>query len=168
MADPTTKAELLDTMQRGYTAFEALLVPLSAEQLTTPGVNDEWSIKDNLAHIATWQGRMAERLEAIARGEDEAKLEPTITTEEEMHQFNAATFTANRSRPLDEVRANFRASYQRMLAATGVLSESVLFEPGRFAWMKGDPLWKNIGGNSFWHYDEHTAIIEQWLARQAV
>lgn len=165
MDTPTNKTELLDTMRNGYAAFEAFLSPLDERQWTTPGVNGDWSIKDVLVHLTTWQERMARRLEGIARGEDMARFEPAITNEEEMNRFNDATFIANRARPLAEVQTAFRASFQHLLTAVEALDESVLFEKERFAWLKGEPLWTNVGGNSFWHYEEHTQTIEAWLAR---
>lgn len=167
MTDPTTKNELLTAMQSGYDNFEALLAPLSVTQLTTPGVNGEWSIKDILAHIATWQKRMAMRLEAIARNED-GHLEPEIKNEEQMHAFNAATFDRYRSDSLDEVLSDFRAATRRLRAAVEAVDEDSLFATDRFAWMGGEPLWKNIGGNSFWHYEEHAPMITEWLAGQHI
>jgi hypothetical protein len=166
MSDPTNKTELLDTMQSSFAAFEALLAPLNEAQLIAPGVNGDWSIKDILAHITAWQERMANRLEAIVRHEDGAQIKPSITNEEEMNRFNDTTFTANHLRPLNDIQARFRASTQRLQASVEAANESDLFEPGRFAWMEGEPLWKNVGGNSFWHYGEHASMIEEWLASQ--
>jgi hypothetical protein len=164
MADPTTKTELLHEMQSGYTAFEALVASLSAEQLTAPGVNGEWSIKDILAHIAAWQARAAHTLEAVSRNEKPWD-EQSVTTEEDMHLFNAKTFAANQALPLDQIWSDFRASYERLLAATEALSEADLFEPLRFAWMDGNPLRRIVEDNTFGHYPEHIVMIEDWLAR---
>lgn len=164
MSDPTNKTELLEAMQSSYAAFEALLAPLSEEQLTTPGVNGEWAIKDILVHLATWQKRMALRLEALARDDETNPNQPPINTDEEMNRFNDETFAANRTRPLNLVWFDFRSSYQRMLEDTKALSESNLFDKQRYAWLEGDALWENIAGNSFAHYKEHTPMIEAWLA----
>jgi hypothetical protein len=165
MADPTDKTELLETMQSSYAAFEALLAPLSETQLTAPDVSGEWSIKDILVHLATWQGRAAEILEAAQRNE-QPQLNPPIKTDEEMDRFNDATFAANCSRPLVEVKQNFHVSYQRLQAAVEALSENALFDPQHFAWTKEQPLWRTAEGDTFGHYQEHAPIIEAWLTRQ--
>ena len=81
MSDPTTKDELLAAMDQGYTTFELLLAPLSETQLTIPGVNGEWSIKDILAHLAAWQGRVAERLEAILAHNDAYQPVPAVNND---------------------------------------------------------------------------------------
>ncbi len=166
MSDPTNKAELLGQMRGGYAAFETLLTPLSAEQLCAPGVNGEWTIKDILVHLTAWQTRVCLRMEAITHHE-EAQLE-AIDNDEKMNAFNDATFAANRSRPLDEVQAEFRAVVQRLMADVEAASESDLFEPDRFAWLDGQALLASIAGNTYEHYEEHIPMIEAWLAGQAV
>lgn len=168
MADPTNKAELLATMQGGYAAFEALLAPLSEKQLTTPGVNGDWTIKDILVHLATWQRRMALRLEALARNDETNPNQPPIKTDEEMNRFNDETFAANQARPLNLVWSDFRSAYQRLLESTRAMNESDLFDKQRYTWLEGSALWENIAGNSFAHYEEHTPMIEAWLAAQPV
>jgi hypothetical protein len=163
MAEISTKAELLATMQHGYTTFEAFLAPLNAELMTTPNVSGDWSIKDILVHLATWQRRAAQILEA-AQHNEKPRLNPPVKTDEEMNQFNDATFAANRARSLPDVQQDFRAAYQELVVSVEALSEEDLFEPGRFAWMQGNALWENVEGNSFGHYDEHVAVIKAWLA----
>ncbi|HEY1351326.1 MAG TPA: ClbS/DfsB family four-helix bundle protein [Ktedonobacteraceae bacterium] len=161
--NPTNKAELLQHMQDGYTTLVALLTPLSAESMSTPGVNGAWAIKDILVHLTTWQIRMANRLEALARNDETDPNQPAIDTEEKMNRFNDATFTASQSRPLVRVWSDFRSSYQDLLQSARLLSENDLFNPQRFAWLEGSALWENIAGNSFAHYEEHTPTITQWL-----
>lgn len=168
MSDPTNKSELLERMQSGYAAFEKLLAPLSEEQLTTPGVNGDWAIKDILVHLATWQKRMALRLEALARNDEANPNQPAINNDEEMNRFNDETFAANRTRPLHLVQSDFRATYQRLLKGTEALSESDLFDPQRYTWLEGSPLWEIIAGNSFAHYEEHAPMIEAWLSAKQV
>lgn len=164
MSEPTNKAELLERMQTGYAAFKALLAPLSAEQLSTPGVNGEWAIKDILVHLTVWQTRVSVRMEALARHE-EAQLEP-VDNDEMMNAFNDATFAANRARPLGEVQAEFHAAVERLQANVARADEHDLFEAGRLAWLDGGMLWQNIAGNTFEHYAEHAPMIAAWLARE--
>jgi hypothetical protein len=164
--DPTDKAELLQCMQDGYTAFVGLLTPLSEEQMTTPGVNDTWAIKDILFHLATWQRRMANRLQALARNDETNPDQPAISTAEEMNRFNDATFAANQTRPLTLAWSDFRSSYQDLLQSARLLSENDLFNPHRYAWLEGSALWENIAGNSFAHYKEHTLTITRWQKSQ--
>lgn len=164
MSEPENKAQLLEQMKSGYAAFEALLAPLSAEQLCTPGVNGEWAIKDILVHLTAWQTRVSLRLEAAARHE-EAQIEP-IDTDEKMNAFNDATFAANHARSLAEVQAEFHAAVRRLEANVAAADENDLFEAGRFPWLRGGKLWESIAGNTYEHYEEHAPTIQDWLASQ--
>ena len=65
---PVDKAALLANIQAGYDQLEALLASLSEEQMTIPGVNGSWSVKDNLAHLTAWQSYQAARQEGILNG----------------------------------------------------------------------------------------------------
>jgi len=65
---PADKAALLANIQAGYDQLEALLASLSEEQMTNPGVNGSWSVKDNLAHLTAWQNYQAARQEGILDG----------------------------------------------------------------------------------------------------
>ena len=51
MAEYIAKKQLLEKISSGYSAFSVLLSSLSETQLTTPGVNDGWSVKDH-GHIS--------------------------------------------------------------------------------------------------------------------
>ena len=65
MSETIAKAVLLDNIQAEYNRLESLLAPLSEEQLTTPGVNGPWSIKDNIAHLTAWQDYLLHQLQVL-------------------------------------------------------------------------------------------------------
>ncbi len=54
MAEQIDKARILNEMRTNYAALEEILAPLDKTQYTTEGVIPGWSIKDMLAHIASW------------------------------------------------------------------------------------------------------------------
>ncbi|HEY0756654.1 MAG TPA: ClbS/DfsB family four-helix bundle protein [Ktedonobacteraceae bacterium] len=165
MPNPANKTQLLEQMRGGYSEFEALLTPLSAEQLCTLGVNGEWTIKDILVHLAVWQTRVSLRMEANMHHTEVSFA--VIDNDEQMNAFNSATFAANRARPLAEVLAEFRASVQRLDALVAAASESDLFETGRFAWLREGALWQSVAGNTYEHYEEHAPMITDWLVGQS-
>ena len=63
MTEMVAKAALLQRIQAEYKQFETLLTPLSEEQMTTPGVNSAWTVKDNVAHLTTWQDYLLDQHE---------------------------------------------------------------------------------------------------------
>ncbi|GCE27260.1 hypothetical protein KDA_27440 [Dictyobacter alpinus] len=161
MTEYVTKAELLTRMQDGYTAFTALLSSLSDEQLTTPGVNGKWSIKDNIAHLSTWEKSVITALDALHNYVEPGN--PTAGMSED--EQNELYYQANKDRPLSEVRNEFATVSQEIQSAVERLSDDQINSP--LPWSTStNPIWPWIAGNTYEHYEEHAQIIEKWLATQ--
>lgn len=159
---PASKDELLTIIRSAYDQFEALLASLSEDQMTTPGVNGPWSVKDNIAHLAAWQNYQASRQEGALTGVEPPDPVPGLKTED---QINEHYYQQHKDRPLAEVLANFRAAYQRVLAATQALSWEALNGP--FPWYDNNvPIGAYTLGNTSGHYEEHGDIIRRWLHEQ--
>jgi len=160
---PANKAELISIIQNGYDQFEALLASLDEEQMTIPGVNGSWSVKDNLAHLTIWQSYQAARLQGTLDGIEPPEPAPGLETEDEINEY---CYRQNKDLPLAEVLADFRASYQRVLAATLALSWEALNKP--FPWYDNDvPTGAYTMGNTAGHYEAHGELIQRWLESQA-
>ncbi len=158
MPEPIAKATLLDNIQSGYSQFETILAPLSEEQMIIPTVNGTWSIKDNIAHLTAWQGYLLDQLQGVIAGKEPPEFMPGLSTEDEI---NERVYQENKDRPLAEVLATFRASYQQVLATVQAMGEEILNAP--IPWSnKGTPIWLLIAGNTYWHYEEHGNIIRRW------
>jgi hypothetical protein len=50
-----TKPYMMEEMAKSRRELEALVESLSDEQLTRPGKDGGWSVKDHLAHLAMWE-----------------------------------------------------------------------------------------------------------------
>lgn len=161
MSAPThvEKAELLTRIQDGYTQFEAILAPLSEAQMTEPGVNSSWSVKDNLAHLTVWQQYLLDQLQGILTNTQPPEFMPGLSSEDEE---NERVYQENKDRPLADVQADFRATYQRVLAAIQAMSEEALNAPAPWS-TSGNPIWPSIVGNTYGHYEEHGGFIHRWL-----
>ena len=160
---PADKAELLANIQAGYEQLEAVLASLSEEQMTIPGVNSTWSVKDNLAHLTVWQSYQAARQEGTLDGMEPPDPAPGLETEDEENEY---FYQQHKDRPLAEVLADFRVSYQRVLAATQALSWEALNAP--FPWSDNDvPVGAYTMGNTYGHYDLHRELIQRWLESHA-
>jgi hypothetical protein len=158
MAEQPNKAELLNWMHTGYTVFEALLAPLNQEQMTKPGVNGEWSVKDILAHLTSWHRYLLHLIEVTKRGEEPSDI-PSGLTEE---QINERFYQQNKYLPLGEVLENFRSTYRQVDDWVNALSEEDL---GKSPWSGSAPLSGFVSGNTYEHYEEHARPIQEWLAR---
>ena len=58
------KQHILAALSEEFNAWEELLTSMSEEQITTPPLPSDLSIKDVIAHLWVWQQRSVARLEA--------------------------------------------------------------------------------------------------------
>src|SRR5258708_38563156 len=115
MSSTNRKAQILDEIAAAYGPLEAQVAALSAAQMTQPGVMDEWTVKDILAHVAWWERHL---LRTLRDGHDE--LDELVTEGTESRQLtdraNAEVFAASPDRPLPDALADFRAVHAGLLA----------------------------------------------------
>ena len=158
------RASLLDTIQAEYAHFEELIRLLSETQLCTPPSEGEWSVKDNMAHIAIWEQICAHWLEQVVHDvtpQPSERLDAGI---------NDRIYRENRDRSLAEVQELFRHAHQQFLSQIDqlfqTLSEEDITTPHRFAWTdawSGSSILAVIADNSYEHYHDHAQQIRHWL-----
>lgn len=150
--DDQTREGLLARTREQHARLMALLVPLSDEELTRPGVTqpDNWSMKDHLAHLTWWSDRAV----ALVGGAPEP-IEPPSIEVEQVDDINAAIYAMNRDRSLADVRGAFDAGHERLLRFIETVPDEALAEH-----------YGLISGNADGHYDEHARMLEAWRARE--
>jgi hypothetical protein len=159
MADPTTKAAVLEQTRAMYAALDEATAPILPAQMSVPGVNGAWSVKDALAHLTFWHRNLLARLDGIA-----TDRRFNSDTEIDDDTWNRRCFVANRDRALDDVLADLWRTQRAILAALDPLPEAVFFTTGAH----GGPLWEATDGTIIGHYPEHIAQIERWCAQHMV
>jgi len=156
-----TKTRIMELIQHERDALERTLAGLSQTHMTQPGVEPGRSVRDILAHLTNWEGRMVGWIGESLRGEVPQRPAPGMTWDD-LDELNQQVYLANKDKPLDEVLADFHRSYQAAWQAVEALTEDDLIDPQRFAWRKGDPMWHMVAANTWEHYQEHRESIEKW------
>ena len=152
-----TKPELLAQMEEGYQKWTALLAEVGEERMLEKGVMLDWTVKDIIAHINTWQVSLADRIKRSQAGEPYT-ADPRSTDER-----NALYFRQNQNIPLTQVLADNKRNYQIMVDLVKSLSEEELNTPGHFNFTGDSPVWLWFPGDVHEHYQEHGDTIRQWL-----
>jgi hypothetical protein len=160
-SQPKNKAELLELVHREYAALKQAIGRLSEAQLTKP-IDNSWSAKDILAHIAAWQQILLvfhinrQPFEQAAPGIAVSYQTSGVDT------INEALYQRDRERPLTEVLNAFQRSHQQTLATLEGMTEANLFRsytpPGRDP-SSGGQLINWIAGDTYEHYMEHRETI---------
>jgi hypothetical protein len=157
------KTAFLNKLREENDQWEALLAEIGEDRMDTPGVAEQWSIKDIVAHLTGWRRRSVARLQAAARHEREfaSPWPPHLETDDEI---NAWIFDANHKRSVREVLDDSRQSFQDLVAAIDAFSDEELQDPQRFPWMEGEQLRATMYFEHF--HEEHEPDMRAWLARQ--
>jgi len=151
MPRPTTKNQLLETIEIERKALEKFLTELSPAQMIQPGVVGEWSVKDVLAHLIEWEHMVLSWHSAGLQGK------VPVTPAEgfnwaQLPQLNQQIYEKYRTRALAEIQKEFKSSYKKMLSSIQGLSEEDLFTRGRFAWTKNNTLGAYFISSTSSHY----------------
>jgi hypothetical protein len=155
-----TKQELLDQIRFERGLLEGTLERLTHAQMLLPGVDGEWTVKDALAHISTWERWMIRWINTLLRGEKPDTKEPW-----DVDQMNAETYRRVKEFPLADVLEEFRKSYWDSLVLAEQLTEQQLQTNYPDTWPMG-LLWTGIAANMNWHYKDHREDIQKWLETQ--
>jgi hypothetical protein len=157
-----TREDLLKRSRERHAHLVALIEQVREEDQTRPGVTDEWSVKDHMAHLTWWEQRVlrvlrgeADPIEAVPPRQDAGRGTASESAEEGLARVNAYVRALSLDRPLDEVGTAFNASYQQMLQLIETAPDDILAT--YYDW---------ISGNSADHYEEHIGWIGAWMARE--
>ena len=146
-----TKSELLEIIQEARETLAKKYSKLTSEQMVWPGSMNEWSVKDILAHMVDWEGRLSNWYRAGKRGEVPKTPAPGMTWRD-LPELNRIGYENHKDESLAEVIAKYEKSYQETLTMIEGLTEEEIFEPGIYEWTGKSPLLSFITANTCSHY----------------
>jgi uncharacterized damage-inducible protein DinB len=160
-----TTAQLLDVMRNARSNWEALLAEVGEARLTEPGVEGHWSLKDIIAHITYYEVETADWLSAIQQGETPRQSEYEGLEQDER---NARLYERIRTKSLVNVLRESSASFQHSLDVVQGLHDEDLYDL-EFTRKYGVDwtIFDLIKGDTFEHYQDHSASVRAWLDRVA-
>jgi tetratricopeptide (TPR) repeat protein len=141
---------LLSLLERAHQAQQAWVAGLSDAGRNAIGTPEQWSAKDDLAHVTFWQEVTVERLAVALRGEEPRMFD-------DFQPVNEQTFEERHTRSWEQVQSDAEQAYSTIIERVRSIDEQILTDPQRFAWLKGRPLVASILSNGFWHPLEHIA-----------
>ncbi|MCO5221426.1 MAG: ClbS/DfsB family four-helix bundle protein [Thermomicrobiales bacterium] len=149
----SVRDRLRTTIESRWNALLDSFDGLTDAQMVEPGVVGDWSVKDVLAHITTWEAEALHHLPAIAEG----KKPPTYASRYgSLDEFNARKFEENHARSLDEVRERLLDVHTQLLAYLETVPDELLHSKQRFR--------SRLRWDTYSHYAMHTAHIREWRA----
>jgi hypothetical protein len=148
------REQLLQRIDTAWTAFKDAYAGLSNEQLREPGVVDDWSVKDILAHVTTWEEEALKYLPLILV---EGRPPRYSATYGGIDAFNAQMAKEKRDLSLSEVLRQLDNTHDRLVAYVKSVPEDQFTRETRFR--------RRLRWDTYSHYPIHTASIRAWRER---
>jgi hypothetical protein len=160
-----TKAELIEEINKNWTALQAVLDGLSPEEMTTKKDAAGWAIKDHLMHIAAWERSANFLLEGRPR-HTALNVDKELYLDDLEDAINDAIFKQVAALPAEKALARLRDVHAETMDLLKPLKEADLhlpysaYLPDEVGEGEGPEVIKVIYGNTAEHYAEHLGWIE--------
>jgi hypothetical protein len=145
---------LLKRLEAAWTALSDAYAGLPDSRLVEPGVVDNWSVKDVLAHVTVWEEEALKHLPLIVAG----GTPPRYAAQGGIDAFNARAIEDARRLSLAEVLRRREETHARLLDYIRSQPDGTFASPTRAR--------RRLRLDTYGHYPEHTAAIRAWRERQ--
>jgi|SRR3989338_3323648 len=154
----------LDIIKYGHKDVMEAVKGLSPEDANVVGVTSKWSVKDTLAHLASFEHFLEDTLNFVVQPEKPRPYLDSMMKAKET--FNDDYVEKYKSMNLDEVTSDYVGTYERVSQIISLLSPERLCEAGTIPWY-GDEysLDDFIVYASYGHKREHVGQIKQFRIR---
>jgi hypothetical protein len=149
------KQQLLKRLEKSWAALEESYNGLSDSQMTESGVLDNWSVKDILAHVTTWEEESLKYLPLIVAG----GRPPRYTQYGGIDAFNAQMTEQKRDLALSDVMRQLDEIHHRLIDYIQSVPEEHFTRETRFR--------RRLRLDSYSHYPEHARAIRDWREQQS-
>ena len=149
------KAKALADVAAAHVHFKEGVRGIPEGKLVVP-MHGEWSAKDIVAHVSSWNEMSALDMRRLARGHV-----PCIAAfrEADVNEWNAFLMRPRKLFPAAQVLSELEGCYDALAEALGTVPQA-MFEPGQMV----SNLLAIIGG----HYRDHARHIREWREGEGV
>jgi hypothetical protein len=142
--------KLLKRLDIAWTAFTASYAGLPDAELMEPGVAGDWSVKDILAHVTTWEEEALKHLPLISAG----GRPPRYATYGGIDAFNARMTAQKRGLSLADIRRQLDDTHCRLIAFIENAPAGLFTRETRAR--------RRLRLDTYSHYPIHTRMIREW------
>lgn len=154
---------ILDVLKYGHKTVLDTITDLTPEEWGTVGATSQWTPKDVMAHLASYEQAHADLLDTFLG----MPVTPLLTSfQNEYESFGDREVDKRKTTTLENILSEYTSAYQRISVAAPKLQKEQWEKAGTIPWY-GDAysLDDFMVYNSYSHKREHTAMIRQLLKR---
>ena len=149
-----SRERLLNKLEREWQAFLQSFAGLPDSTLLESGAVGWWSVRDVLAHIATWDAEAMKNLPLIL----DNKSLPRYAKYGGIDAFNAREQEKKRGLSLEQVSQELAATHERLVSFLKDCPESAYATGSRFL--------RRLRLDTYSHYREHASQIATWRGKR--
>ena len=146
--------QVLQRLDKAWTAFEESYAGLPDSRLMTPGVTGKWSVRDIIAHVTWWEEEALKHLPLIREGGRPARYSVKYGG---IDAFNALMTEKRRPLSLAEVLRQHDEVHRVLIDYVRTVPDELFTRETRFR--------RRLRLDTFGHYPIHTKAIREWRAR---
>src|SRR5262249_11566894 len=150
------KDQVLKRLEKAWATLKESYTGLPDAQLLEPGVMGEWSVKDILGHVTTWEEEALKFLPLILTG----GIPPRYIQYGGIDAFNAQMAEQKRDTALSEVLRQLEETHRRLLDYLQSVPEEHFTRETRFR--------HRLRLDTYSHYPPHARAIQEWRERLVV
>lgn len=149
------KTQLIEKLDQAWMDLAESFNGLSTEQLQQPGVVEDWSVKDILAHVTWWEEEALKHLPFILQGGRPPRYSVLYGG---IDAFNAQMTEKKRALSLAEVLTELVETHSRLVEYVHSIPEEQFASETRFR--------RRLRLDTYSHYPIHTLAIRNWRQGQ--
>lgn len=148
---------LLGRLEHEWAAFTESYAGLSDSALVEGGLTGQWSVRDILGHITTWEEESLKALSLILEGE---RLPSYSRLYDSIDAFNGRERERKSSLSLEQVKEQLTSTHQQLLSFLAGIAENVYRGDRRFQ--------RRLRLDTYGHYREHVEQIVAWRRQRGL
>lgn len=148
------KQQLLNNLEKAWLLLKASYSGLTESQMMQPGVTAEWSVKDILAHVTTWEEEALKFLPLILQERRPPRYKDLYGG---MDAFNALMTKKKRGLSLSVILNQMEATHRQLIAYINSAPEELFTRETRFR--------RRLRLDTYSHYPVHAKAIQEWRER---
>ena len=151
-----TREQVLKRLDDAWLALKRSYAGLADSQLLEPGVTGNWSVKDILAHITTWEEEALKHLPFILEGGTPPRYSDEYGG---IDAFNALMTKQKAGLALSDVLKQQEEIHSRLLDYVRRAPEEQFTRETRFR--------RRLRRDTYSHYPKHVNAIQEWRERRS-
>jgi len=159
---PKSKAELMSLIESEWSALMDVVEQLTSEQMHTPDEGG-WSPKDNLAHLTEWMNILLDYYLDHQPAYEVIGVDPEVTEGWDYDLMNNVMFKRDRHQPVEQVLAELKSSYAKVLTRLESMTFEDLMKPRDANDSQKGLIIESVIGNTSDHFEEHRETIAKML-----